>query len=175
MGSTELIRRRMMGEEKEVDLYKNMIIVDFTISSVQTMLLTENDTSFYQRIVVDGVNIPISASMSIELTTGQHRVAWLLSDITTVAHLPTNTFEKNNYVLTIPGIVTHIPSYSLRDIPIGRLNRVNCYATTPPTVGSNPWLWDNNANGPLYVPKGTLSLYQSTSPWSSRLYIYEMD
>ena len=176
MGSTELIRRRaMMGGEKEVDPYKNMIIADFTISSVQTMLLTRNDTSFYRRIVVDGVDIPVSASMSIELSAGRHRVAWLLSDITTVAYLPNNTFAKSDYILTIPGRVTHIPSYSLRDCPIGRLNRVDCYATTPPTVDSNAWLWDNNANGPLYVPKGTLSLYQSTSPWSTRLYIYEMD
>lgn len=165
----------MMGGGKKENPYKDMIIADFTISSVQTMLLAENDTSFYQRIVVDGVDIPVSASMSIELTAGQHRVAWLLSDITTVAHLPRNTFAKSDYILTIPECVTHIKGYALRERPIGRLNRVDCYATTPPTVGSSPWLWDNNATNPLYVPKGTLSLYQSTSPWSERIYIYEMD
>ena len=67
--------------------------------------------------------------------------------------------------------------YSVTSIAAGafygcnKLTEITCYATIPPTVGSNAFI---NYNATLRVPRESVELYRTTSPWSNFYNILEV-
>jgi hypothetical protein len=109
----------------------------------------------------------------------------------TVTTISSCAFHTVNYLtrLTIPSGLTSIGTgafYYCRN-----LNRVTCYAQTPPTTpnrpssSQDPWEYSGRGESTLYVPKGTKAAYQSFSchdlyrwdiyPWAKFKEIIEMD
>lgn len=69
-------------------------------------------------------------------------------------------------VLTIPSTVTSIPAqynfyqcYSLQEL--------HCLPTTPPTVGNGNFLNSTSSTLVIYVPRGSLTAYQTATNWST--------
>ena len=67
--------------------------------------------------------------------------------------------------------------YSVTSIAAGafygcnKLTEITCYATIPPTVGTNAFI---NYNATLRVPRESVELYRTTSPWSNFCNIVEV-
>ena len=108
---------------------------------------------------------------------------------TTVAAIGYGAFWSNDEFtnVTIPDNVTLIDGYSysncdnLQTVTIGSgikeiknwafrscksLKDFYCYATTPPTTGSDIFKESPIASATLHVPEGSVNLYKSTAPWS---------
>lgn len=65
--------------------------------------------------------------------------------------------------IDIPNGVTSIGNAVF--IKCSSLTSITVNAVTPPTLGSN--VFNNTNNCPIYVPSGSVSMYQSASRWSS--------
>ena len=65
--------------------------------------------------------------------------------------------------IDIPSGVTSIGEYVFYNCT--SLTSVTVNATTPPTLGTNAFLYTNDC--PIYVPSGSVSTYQSASVWSN--------
>ena len=65
--------------------------------------------------------------------------------------------------VTIPDSVTTIGNYAFKKCSF--LKSITIKATTPPTLGSNPF--DNTNNCPIYVPAASVDAYKTATNWSA--------
>ncbi len=85
------------------------------------------------------------------------------NSITTIEH---SAFSQTGLTsVTIPSSVTNIDMYAF--LNYGTIKEVTINATTPPTLGaSNFNLYEaGKTENVLYVPKGSLSVYQNATAW----------
>ncbi len=75
--------------------------------------------------------------------------------------------------ITIGGGVTSIGDRAFYDCT--ELTTIICNATTPPYINSGTFLDTHYSNAQLFVPKGTLSAYQSADYWRNFTNITEMN
>lgn len=75
--------------------------------------------------------------------------------------------------ITIGGGVTSIGDLAFYDCTA--LTTIICNATTPPYINSGTFLDTHYSNAQLFVPKGTLSAYQSADYWRNFTNITEMN
>ena len=66
--------------------------------------------------------------------------------------------------VTIPNSITSIEKALFMGCT--SLSKVNCYATTPPSVGENSFMRVPFEDGILYVPASSVSAYQNASGWN---------
>ena len=66
--------------------------------------------------------------------------------------------------VTIPNSITSIKKALFMGCT--SLSKVNCYATTPPSVGENAFMRVPFEDGILYVPASSVSAYQNASGWN---------
>ena len=75
--------------------------------------------------------------------------------------------------LTIPPSIFSIYNYVFKGCT--GLTSITCMRPDPRSTNTNNFDADTYANATLYVPKGSLSSYQNTAPWSSFANIQESD
>lgn len=88
--------------------------------------------------------------------------------------IPNGTTEIKDRILAykpfiesvdIPASVTKIGNFAFASDT--GMKTIICRATTPPTLGSNPWANITVANLTVYVPSESLSAYKIASNWES--------
>ena len=92
------------------------------------------------------------------------------NSVTTIGHDAFNNCINLTSV-TLPGSVTFIGESAFVGCP--GLTTITCLATTPPTIYDNTFR-SVLCEATLYVPVGTLNVYQSAEYWMEFLEIYEI-
>ncbi len=93
-----------------------------------------------------------------------------IPDSVTAMGISTFSHCRSLYTVAIGSGMKTIGNFAFIDCD--RLHRVYCYATTPPSIGSDTF---DKTNIVLYVPKGSLEAYKASS-WGKRLTnIHEMN
>ena len=64
----------------------------------------------------------------------------------------------------LPDTLTYLGSYAFRNCT--KLTSVVCYATTPPTIGVNPF-YSTSSKLAIYVPDASVDTYKEASGWSA--------
>lgn len=172
---TELLRRRFGG--KKEDIYANMVTFEFTVAESYTVNITTDDnagTASIDKIIIDGIDIGnITTSMSYTFGVGNHKIGWLMLDITNIPQsaiapiAPANSLPTNK-ITTIPSCVETIGAYGMRGIPAHTNSYFVVHPTIPPTCGTAAiGLWNASINRPIYVPDASVEAYKVASSWSS--------
>ena len=167
MGSTELIRRRMMGSGSSIDwesIARGMVdgvtefeLTDFAVSSA-------SNYRFYQReglksVVMDNTITSVGERCFGGCTNLESIV--ISSNLTSVGFggFDQCTALKN---ITIPSSVTSIGGYAFSNCR--RLVYMIFEPTTPPTLAANS-VFSNTNNCPIYVPDVAVDAYKAANVW----------